>query len=111
MSDLQRILRIEAAALAAWPPAETARDEGWLLRASGGNSRRANSVQALVFASGASVDRAVDRVEAWYAKRGLPAWISVNRSAVSASPCFVDSSIAARASLPNAASESDIAAA
>ena len=93
MSDLQRILRIEAAALAAWPPAETARDEGWLLRASGGNSRRANSVQALVFASGASVDRAVDRVEAWYAKRGLPACFQLTDRAA---PATLDAVLAGR---------------
>ena len=57
----------------AWPPKETARDEGWLLRAAGGHTRRANSVQPLVFASGADVERAIGRVEAWYARRGLPA--------------------------------------
>ena len=57
----------------AWPPKETARDEGWLLRAAGGHTRRANSVQPLVFAAGADVERAIGRVEAWYAKRGLPA--------------------------------------
>ena len=72
MADLQQLLRIEEAALWAWPPKETARDEGWLLRSAGGYTRRANSVQALIFASGADVERATDRVEAWYAKRGLP---------------------------------------
>jgi GNAT superfamily N-acetyltransferase len=71
MADLQQLLRVEEAALWAWPPKETARDEGWLLRAAGGHTRRANSVQALVFASGAAVERAIDRVEAWYAARGL----------------------------------------
>ncbi len=73
MADLQQVLRVEQAALWAWPPSETARDEGWLLRAAGGHTRRANSVQALVFESGANVPRAIDRVEAWYARRGLPA--------------------------------------
>jgi GNAT superfamily N-acetyltransferase len=73
MSDLPQLLRIEEAALWAWPPKETAHDEGWLLRAAGGHSRRANSVQALVFAAGADVARAIGQVEAWYAKRGLPA--------------------------------------
>ena len=73
MAELQQVLRIEEAALWAWPPKETARDEGWLLRAAGGHTRRANSVQPLVFASGADVERAIGRVEAWYARRGRPA--------------------------------------
>jgi N-acetylglutamate synthase len=71
VSEIELIRRIEAAALWAWPPKETAHDNGWLLRAAGGHTRRANSVQALVFASGADVERAIGRVEAWYTKRGL----------------------------------------
>ncbi|MFL5335412.1 MAG: GNAT family N-acetyltransferase [Geminicoccaceae bacterium] len=71
MSEIGLIQRIEAAALWAWPPKETAHDNGWLLRAAGGHTRRANSAQTLVFASGAHMDRAIGRVEAWYAKRGL----------------------------------------
>lgn len=73
LSDLQRLLRIEQAALWAWPPKETAGLEGWLLRAAGGRSRRANSVQALAFATRADVERALGRVETWYERRGLPA--------------------------------------
>jgi ribosomal protein S18 acetylase RimI-like enzyme len=73
MEQARRVARIEQAALWAWPPKETARDEGWLLRAGGGGTRRASSVQALVFATGADLDRAIARVEAWYAARGLPA--------------------------------------
>jgi GNAT superfamily N-acetyltransferase len=88
MSDLQELLRIEEAALWAWPPKETARDEGWLLRAAGGHSRRANSVQALVFATGADVGRAIGRVEAWYAKRGLPACFQLTDRAA---PAALDS--------------------
>ena len=61
------IERIERAALWAWPPRETARDDGWLLRAAGGAYRRVNSVQALVFAADSDVERAVGRVERWYA--------------------------------------------
>ena len=74
MAELQQVVaHRDEAALWAWPPKETARDEGWLLRAAGGHTRRANSVQALVFASGADLERAIGRVEAWYAQRGLPA--------------------------------------
>jgi N-acetylglutamate synthase len=67
------VARVEAAALWAWPPRETAAEQGWLLRAAGGHTRRANSVQALAFAAGARLEPAIARVEAWYARRGLPA--------------------------------------
>ena len=72
---MKLVRRIEEAALWAWPPRETARDEGWLLRAAGGHSRRANSVQvAGVRRWGRQiVERAIGRVEGWYARRGLPA--------------------------------------
>ena len=56
-----------------WPPKETAYDDGWLLRAADGHTKRANSVQALVFAADSDVERAIGRVERWYAARGLPA--------------------------------------
>jgi len=65
--------RIEQAALWAWPPKETAHEDGWLLRASGGGTRRVNSARTLVFAAGSNVGRAIGRVERWYATRGLPA--------------------------------------
>ena len=93
MSDLHQLLRIERAALWAWPPRETARDDGWLLRADGGHSRRVNSVQTLVFAAGADVERAIGRVEAWYARRGLPACFQLTERAA---PAGLDSVLAGR---------------
>lgn len=93
MTDRQLVERIERAALWAWPPKETARDEGWLLRAAGGGTRRVNSVQALVFAAGADVDRATDRVEGWYAARGLPACFQLTGIA---SPAGLDDALARR---------------
>jgi N-acetylglutamate synthase len=67
--------RIERAALWAWPPRETAHVDGWLLRAGspGGRTRRVDSAQTLAFAAGADVAKAIGRVDAWYAARGLPA--------------------------------------
>lgn len=93
MSILGELLRLEAAALACWPPAETRRLDGWLLRASGGHTRRANSVQALVFAADTDLGRAIDRVEAWYRQRGLPPCFQVTDRAA---PAALDAALAAR---------------
>lgn len=93
MTDLAVIERIERAALWAWPPKETARDEGWLLRAAGGRTRRVNSVQALVFATGADLGRAIDRVERWYAARGQPACFQLTERAA---PARLDAVLDAR---------------
>jgi N-acetylglutamate synthase len=79
------VARLEAAALWAWPPRETAAEQGWLLRAAGGHTRRANSVQALAFAPSAGLEPAIGRVEAWYARRGLPACFQLTDHAAPAS--------------------------
>ena len=63
------VLRIERAAVAAWPALETADVEGWLWRYSGGGSQRANSVSPLGFL-GADVERAIAEVERRYRARG-----------------------------------------
>lgn len=74
----QRVLELEELVVDAWPAAETAEQDGWLLRASGGPSHRGNSVSTLEFAADdeALLDR-VAQVEAWYAARGLPALFQV----------------------------------
>ncbi|HEY3502916.1 MAG TPA: GNAT family N-acetyltransferase [Actinocatenispora sp.] len=54
-----------------WPAVETAPLGDWLLRASDGWTRRANSVLA-VGDPGTPLAAAVDTVTAWYAARGLP---------------------------------------
>lgn len=68
------IAELEEAAALGWPALETERLGGWLLRAAEGWTRRANS--ALVLGD-AGVPDALERVEAWYAERGLPAWLAV----------------------------------
>lgn len=78
MIDRQLAARIETAALWAWPPRETASVEGWLLRAADGHTRRANSVRSSPFGAGAEVERAIGKVEAWYAARGLPTCFQLN---------------------------------
>ena len=93
MAEPTLIARIERAALWAWPPKETADVDGWLLRAADGHTKRANSVQALVFAASADVERAIGRVERWYAARGLPACFQLTDHAA---PAGVDAVLDAR---------------
>jgi N-acetylglutamate synthase len=61
---------------ASWPAVHTEPLGDWLLRASGGFSARANSVMA-VDDPGVPFADAVDRVLAFYARHGLPAWAQV----------------------------------
>jgi N-acetylglutamate synthase len=70
--DHETLRRVEDLHVRAWPASDTAAIDGWLWRCSGGGSRRANSVSTVRF-TGASVDAALDRVEARYRARGAPA--------------------------------------
>jgi N-acetylglutamate synthase len=70
ITDLQAVMSLH------WRAAESERDGGWLLRASGGFALRANSVLPLGEPHG-PVGPALDRVVAWYAARGLPARASI----------------------------------
>ncbi|MEO8555494.1 MAG: GNAT family N-acetyltransferase [Actinomycetota bacterium] len=53
-----------------WPPVERAELGGWLLRAAGGFTGRANSVLPLGN-PGVPLSEAVERCESWYDERGL----------------------------------------
>ncbi|WP_405011735.1 GNAT family N-acetyltransferase [Kitasatospora sp. NBC_01539] len=68
--ELQRI------AARSWPAVEQERLGGWVLRASAGFTRRANSVQALGD-PGRPLPQALAEADAWYAARGLPAYVEV----------------------------------
>jgi GNAT superfamily N-acetyltransferase len=59
-----------------WPAVEREQLGEWTLRAAGGFTKRANSVQALGD-PGLPLPRALDLVRDWYAARGLPAWVEV----------------------------------
>ncbi|MEV7771633.1 GNAT family N-acetyltransferase [Kitasatospora sp. NPDC086791] len=59
-----------------WPAVEQEPLGEWTLRASAGFTRRANSVQALGD-PGLPLPRALAAVRAWYAERGLPAYVEV----------------------------------
>ncbi|OMI39996.1 putative acetyltransferase [Streptomyces sparsogenes DSM 40356] len=71
---------LDRAAARAWPPVVSERLGGWELRAAGGFTRRANSVLPLGD-PGMPVRDALRRVAAWYAERGLPAYIQVSTGA------------------------------
>lgn len=59
-----------------WPAVEQEPLGEWTLRAASGFTRRANSVQALGD-PGLPLPRALEAVRAWYAARGLPAYVEV----------------------------------
>lgn len=64
--------RMERAHVKAWPALEAARVDGWLWRSSGGGSQRANSVSTVEYA-GADPVRSLEKVEALYRAKGVPA--------------------------------------
>lgn len=64
-------LALEAVAAAGWRAEETAELGGWLLRATGGFTGRANSVLPLR-PPGMPLGDALQRAASWYAERGLP---------------------------------------
>ncbi|MER5933694.1 GNAT family N-acetyltransferase [Streptomyces sp. NPDC002054] len=65
----------------AWQPLESEPLGDWTLRAAAGFTRRANSVLPLGEA-GIPLDEALARVTAWYADRGLPAYVQTATGAV-----------------------------
>ncbi|KUL37453.1 acetyltransferase [Streptomyces sp. NRRL F-4489] len=67
---------LEEVAARGWPALETERLGEWTLRASEGFTRRANSALALGD-PGIPLPEALDRVEGWYAARGLPVLLTV----------------------------------
>ncbi len=88
----QTIERMERAAALAWPAERLTAMDGWILRESGGGSRRANSVLPLAFC-GRDADQGIAHVEAHYRACGLPAYFQVSEIAA---PNDLDSRLAAR---------------
>ncbi len=68
--DPDTIRQIETCGFAAWPAAETVHRQGWLLRASGGRSRRVNAASPLQPTAAFPAIRA--EVERFYRDRGQP---------------------------------------
>jgi len=79
--------------VAAWPAAETANLDGWLLRASGGPTHRGNSVATLTAGSALSLGARIEGAEAWYRERDRAPMIQVGPCAA---PLGLDDALAAR---------------
>jgi GNAT superfamily N-acetyltransferase len=84
---------LEAAALWAWPPRELAELHGWRLRAGGALTRRINSAATARFEQGIELAGAIAAVEAWYARRDLPACFQLTPGS---EPAGLDPALAAR---------------
>ena len=70
MEDVE-LLKIEEAALNAWPAPLQMLYDGWVLRFTGGHSKRVNSVNPL-YASRLPLDEKIKTCERVYARLGLP---------------------------------------
>lgn len=68
------IRALEHAAALAWPGTEQHWQDGWLLRAGGGHTSRANSAVPLLFSSNTE---ALPAVIDWYAQRHLEPWLAL----------------------------------
>ncbi len=66
--------------------------DGWVMRASGTDTRRANSATCLAHAESAA-DDTIERIEGWYAMHGQPALF---RLSAETSPAGFDDALAAR---------------
>jgi ribosomal protein S18 acetylase RimI-like enzyme len=71
IDDAREALRIEEAALRAWPALEQTTDDGWVVRFARGHTKRSNSVNPLHEPT-TDVDEKIDACERAYAERGLP---------------------------------------
>ncbi len=73
---------LEQAVVESWPAAECQPLDGWLLRCSGGPTRRGNSVATLAAGTALSLEQRLAQTEAWYLARGRRAQLQVG-------PCTV----------------------
>jgi ribosomal protein S18 acetylase RimI-like enzyme len=84
---------LETRAYAAWPAEEIVELAGWRLRFTHGVTRRGNSVWTNLLEGDMSIGARIDRAEAFYGERGLPATFQL--SPLSA-PADLDSVLARR---------------
>jgi ribosomal protein S18 acetylase RimI-like enzyme len=111
---MQQIRAFEERAFNAWPARQTLLCNGWLLRLSGGFTKRANSANAAE--PGASFDGIRAAAEAFYGRHGLPAVFRLSplappeadRELAAAGYVFFDPTRVARASLAAAASSPNV---
>lgn len=70
-TDHARMRLLEEVSLAAWPALMTVLDDGWVIRLSGGHTKRANSATVLTASSRPLLDK-VAYVESLFARHSLP---------------------------------------
>lgn len=69
---LPSVAEIEQAGLKAWPAIDSAADGTWVLRAAGGYSKRANSVQSLDPSDETDIAPRLEQAARWFRDRRLP---------------------------------------
>lgn len=75
---MKKLLReLEEMVVDAWPAPESEELDGWLLRHSGGPSRRGNSVATLSVGTELTLDERIAKAEAWYQLHNQPAVFQV----------------------------------
>jgi len=84
---------LEDAVIDAWPAAEYVDLDGWGLRASGGPTRRGNSVATLAAGKALSLEERIAQAEAFYQARNQPAIFQVGPCAT---PSGLDAALAER---------------
>lgn len=84
---------LEDAVIDAWPAAEYVELDGWGLRASGGPTKRGNSVATLGAGGALSLQERIARAEAFYREREQPPIFQVGPAAT---PTGLDAELAAR---------------
>jgi len=82
VSELARILELEGVASRAWPALVVKRLGGWLLRAAGGITRRANSVLPLGEFDETSLEDALEVVHKFYDEQNLPPRFQMTRASL-----------------------------
>jgi N-acetylglutamate synthase len=84
---------LESIVADAWPAADTAELDGWLLRASGGPTHRGNSVATLAASGTSSLLGRIEAVERWYRERGQRPMFQLGPCAA---PAGLDAALAER---------------
>jgi GNAT superfamily N-acetyltransferase len=84
---------LDALSAEAWRPLEWEEADGWVLRAAGGFSLRANSVWPRETLGARPLAERIDRAEAFYAARGLPVRFQISPAS---QPPALEASLSAR---------------
>jgi ribosomal protein S18 acetylase RimI-like enzyme len=91
-SSRAQLVQLEAIAFRAWPASEVVCHRGMLLRASGGDSRRARSAALHACEPALSNEEVIAATEAFYCARGMPPQLQIGPLA----PVGLDAALAAR---------------